>query len=145
MSVRRTKMKRILALGAIASVTMFSSLALAQEGNAEKGEKVFKKCKSCHNVGEGAKHKVGPALTGVIGRTAGTAEGYKFGPTIVAAGAAGLVWSEEEIFAYLADPKKFLREKLDDNKGKSKMAFKLKKDQDRLDVIAYLKTFSSAE
>ena len=55
------------------------------------------------------------------------------------------MWNEEEVFAYLADPKKYLRAKLENKKAKSKMAFKLKKENERQDVIAYLKTFSTAE
>ncbi|MCL4165087.1 UNVERIFIED_CONTAM: hypothetical protein GTU68_028393, partial [Idotea baltica] len=93
---------------------MISSSVSAQDGDAAAGEKVFKKCSSCHNVGEGAKNKVGPALTGVLGRVAGTAPDYKYGDSIVAAGEAGLVWTDEEIFAYLEDPRKYLRAKLDD-------------------------------
>ena len=111
-------------------------------GDATKGEKVFKKCSSCHMIGEGAKNKVGPILTGVIGSAAASVEDYKYGKSIIAAGEAGLVWSEEEVFEYLADPRKYLRAKLEDKKAKSKMSFKLKKEQDRKDVIAYLKTFS---
>lgn len=91
-------------------------------------------------VGEGAKVKVGPPLTGLIGRTAGTWEGMKYGDDLVAAGTAGLVWTEEEVFAYLKDPKKYLRAKLDDKKARSKMAYKLRKEADRNDVIAYIKS-----
>ena len=120
---------------------LIASPALA-EGDAVKGEKIFKKCKACHQIGEGAKNGVGPNLTGVVGRTAGTFEGYKYGKHTIAAGEAGLVWTEEEIFNYLPDPRKYLRTYLDDKKAKSKMTFKLKKEDQRLDVIAYLKTFS---
>ena len=60
-------------------------------GDAANGEKVFKKCMSCHMVGEGAKNKVGPVLNGVFGTVAGTSEGYKYGKSLVAAGEAGLV------------------------------------------------------
>ena len=48
------------------------------EGDAVAGEKVFKKCMACHKVGEAAKNSVGPVLNGVIGRPAGTAEGYSY-------------------------------------------------------------------
>lgn len=112
-------------------------------GDAANGEKVFKKCMSCHMVGEGAKNKVGPVLNDVFGRAAGGLEGYKYGKSLVSAGEAGLIWNDEEMFAYLADPRKYLRERLDDKKAKSKMSFKLKKEQDRKDVIAYVKTFST--
>ncbi|MDD9910526.1 MAG: cytochrome c family protein [Ahrensia sp.] len=117
----------------------------AEEGDAAAGEKVFRKCASCHNVGEGAKNKVGPQLNGIIGRTAGSVEGFRYGDSLVAAGEAGLVWNEEEMFEYLADPRKYLRAKLDDSKARSRMAFKLRKEDERRNVIAYLKTFSEAE
>ncbi|MEM7463806.1 MAG: cytochrome c family protein [Pseudomonadota bacterium] len=126
----------------LAAVTL-SSNAAAMEGDAVKGKKVFKKCAACHTVGESAKNKVGPVLNDVVGRPAGTFADYKYGKSIIAAGEAGLVWNEEELFIYLVDPRKYLRAKLDDKKAKSKMTFKLKKEQDRLDVIAYLKTFSA--
>ena len=111
-------------------------------GDPVKGQKVFKKCMACHAVGEGAKSKVGPPLTDVVGRKAASFEGYKYGKSIIAASDAGLVWTEEEIFAYLAHPRNYLRAKLEDKKAKSKMAFRLKKEQDRADVIAYLKTLN---
>jgi len=114
-------------------------------GDAEKGKKQFKKCAGCHMIGEGAKNKVGPMLTGIVGRTAGSVEGYKYGKSLKKAGENGLVWSEEELFAYLKNPKKFVRAKLDDKKAKSKMSFKLKKEKHRNNLIAYLKTFQAAD
>ena len=68
------------------------------EADLKKGEKVFKKCMACHQIGEDAKNRVGPILTGVIGRIAGSVEGYKYGKHTKEAGEAGLVWTEEEIF-----------------------------------------------
>ena len=138
-------MRRTLPIRSVLVATVLSvpALAHAQDaGDAAKGEKVFRKCAACHAVGEGAKNKVGPMLTGVFGRQAGSVEGYKYGKSIVKAGETGLVWTEEELFAYLKNPKKYLRKRLDDKKAKSKMPFKLKKDGQRADVIAYLKTFS---
>ncbi len=128
---------------ALAACVSFAAPAQAQEGDAVAGKKVFKKCSACHAAGEGAKNKVGPVLTGVIGRTAGTYEDYRYGNSIVAAGEAGLVWNEDEIFAYLEHPRNYLRAKLDDPKARSKMAFRLKKEDERRDVIAYLKTVSA--
>lgn len=115
---------------------------MAEDGDAAAGEKVFKKCMACHKVGDKAKNGVGPVLNGVFGRTAGTFEGYKYGKDIVAAGEKGLVWDEEQIFAYIENPKEFLREYLDNKKAKAKMTFRLKDEEDRRNVIAYLKTFS---
>lgn len=107
----------------------------AEEGNAETGAKVFAKCKACHDV-ETDKNKVGPSLKGVIGRTTGTYQGYKYSPAMVEAGKAGLVWDEDNLEQYLHDPKAKI-------KG-NKMAFAgLKKDEEIADVLAYLKQFSA--
>lgn len=118
------------------------------EGDPEKGEKVFNKCKACHMVGENAKNRVGPVLNGLIGRPAGSVEGYRYSKLNSDAGENGLVWTEERLLAYLPDPTKFLIAFLEDAgkpelaKGRSKMAYKLRKPQEAEDVIAYLKQFS---
>src|SRR6056297_3844759 len=117
-----------------------SPAAFAQ--NAEAGEKIFNKCKACHMVGDDAKNRVGPVLTGVVGRPAGTYEGYRYGTSVVDAGEAGLIWDDDTLFAYLAGPQDFLRSYLDDPKARAKVRFRLKDEQDRRDVIAYLASFS---
>ncbi len=127
---------------AIACATMMLAAPFAQAQDAEKGEKLFKRCTSCHMIGDGAKNRTGPVLTEVVGRVAGTYEGYKYGKSIVAAGEAGLVWDEDNLFEYIADPRGFLKEYLNDPKAKAKMTFRLKKEDQRRDVIAYLATFS---
>jgi len=104
----------------------------------DAGKKVFKKCAACHKIGEGAKNGAGPQLNGIIGRVAGTADGFKYGKDLVAAGEKGLVWTSEEIDAYITDPKKYLRAYLENPKAKAKMTFKLKKEDQRKDVVAYL-------
>lgn len=124
------------------NMVAIAALALAWSANANAadvaaGEKVFKKCATCHMVGENAKAKVGPTLNGVFGRTAGTNEEFaaKYSKPMKDAGAGGLVWTEATIGEYLTDPKAFV-------KG-NKMAFAgLKKDDERADVIAYLLQFS---
>jgi len=132
---------------AAVSLLAISGNAFA-EGDPAKGEKVFRKCTACHMVGEKAKNRVGPVLTGVVGRKAGTAEGYKYSKLNQAAGEAGLEWTEENLIAYLPDPSGFLKKYLKENdaadkaKGRSKMVYKLKKEDERKDVVAYLKTFS---
>jgi len=106
----------------------------AQEGNAQEGAEVFKKCRACHDVGAGAKNKVGPLLNGIMGRPAGSIEGYNYSDANKKAGAGFLVWTEEIMFKYLEAPLAFM--------PGTKMAFAgLKDAQDRKDVIAYLKTF----
>ena len=65
----------------------------------------------------------------MVGRAAGTVEGTRYGKSLVAAGEAGLVWDEEQMVAYLLDPKKFLQTYLDDSKARSKMSFKMRADK----------------
>ena len=114
------------------AVTALALSAPAFAGDAAKGEKVYKKCKSCHLVDK-EKHKTGPHLVNLFGREAGSAEGYK--KYSKAMKASGIVWNEETLDGYLAAPKKYV-------KG-TRMAFAgLKKEKDRANVIAYLKQFS---
>lgn len=128
----RATVTRILAASLLA---MSSATLVAAEGDAAKGEKVFKKCKACHQVGDGAANKTGPMLNGVIGRAAASVEGFRYSKALAAKGEEGLVWTEEEMAAFLTKPKKYL-------KG-TKMAFAgLRKAKDRDNVIAYLATFS---
>jgi cytochrome c len=98
-------------------------------GDAAKGEKVFGQCKTCH-VAEKGVNRVGPSLWGVVGRPAGSIEGFKYSP---ANKNSGLTWTEDQLFTYLEAPQKTI-------KG-TYMAFAgLKNPQDRADVIAFLKT-----
>ncbi len=111
------------------------SVSPAIADDAEKGEQVFRKCRVCHQVGDSAKNTVGPQLNDIIGRHAGTIEGFNYSAAMKTAGEEGLVWNEENLMKYLKNPREFL--------PKNKMAFAgLKDDDDRKDVIAYLKKFS---
>ncbi len=135
------------ALGPVLTTLPATAQSAAQSGEATAaaGEKVFKKCRSCHRIGPGAKNANGPVLTGVLGRAAGSYPGYRYSKSMAAAGAGGLVWDARTVFEYLVDPTAFLRKVLDDPRAKAKMRFKLKKDSDRRAVIAYLATFSTAQ
>ena len=87
---------------------MRQSPAPAQDGNAEDGAEVFKKCRACHDVGPGAKNKVGPLLNDIVGRPAGTIEGFNYSDANKDAGAKGLVWTEDVLFKYLETPLSFM-------------------------------------
>ncbi|PRY86815.1 c-type cytochrome [Donghicola tyrosinivorans] len=98
---------------------------------AGKGEKVFKKCKACHKVGDGAKNGSGPQLNGIVGRAVASADGFKYSGPMVDHGGD---WTPERLAAFLANPK-------GEVKG-TKMSFAgLKKEEDVAAVIEYLKTF----
>ncbi|MDK1378455.1 MULTISPECIES: cytochrome c family protein [unclassified Sinorhizobium] len=108
--------------------------ALAQEGDAEAGATVFKKCQVCHVVDKDT-NKVGPSLNHVLGRTAGTHPNFRYSPAMVEAGKGGLKWDEATLRDYLHDPKAKV-------KG-TKMAFPgLKDDTDISNLLAYLKQYS---
>lgn len=137
-------MKTTIGLALFGAIVMSAPAAQAA-GDAANGEKLFKRCVACHTL-EAGKNKVGPSLHGIIGRTAGTAEGYKYSDINTAASEAGLVWTEENIVTYLEDPQAFLEAfvtgtgaSLPSNK-RTKMAFKLRKLDQREDVVAYLKS-----
>ncbi len=113
---------------ALAFATAFGSGAARAAGDAEAGEKVFKKCKTCHSFDSGKK-KIGPHLKGVVGRKAGSVEGYKYSKAMAG---ADITWDEANLDKYLTKPKAFM-------KG-TKMSFAgLKKEAQRADLIAYLK------
>ena len=98
------------------------------EGDAAAGMKVFKKCKTCHSL-EAGKKKLGPTLAGVMGRQAGTLEGYKYSKAM---SASEVVWDDASLDAFMAKPKEFM--------PGTKMALAgIKKEADRENLIAYLK------
>lgn len=120
------------------AVLLFGAPTVAMAQDVAKGEAIFKRCATCHGIGDATK-PIAPNLNGVVGRVAGTQEDFlkKYSKAMVAAGEGGLVWTEADIDAYITDPKK----KVPGNK----MAFPgLKKADERADVIAYIKTFSPA-
>jgi cytochrome c len=121
---------KITVLAVLAAILAASGPAFA-DGDAAKGEKVFLKCKACHENEKGV-NRVGPTLKGVVGRPTASVEGYAYSHAMKAKGAEGQVWDEATLAAYLPDPKAFV-------KG-TKMSFAgLKKPEEVADVIAYLK------
>jgi cytochrome c len=107
------------------------SQAVAAAGDPVAGERVFGTCKVCHQVGENAKNAVGPKQNGLLGRKAGTIEGFNYSE---ANKNSGIVWTEETLKEYLRDPRKMI--------PGTKMVFGgIKEDQKIDDLIAYLKQF----
>ena len=103
---------------------------------AAEGENVFRQCKACHMVGEGAKNRVGPQLNAIVGADAGAVEGFRYSKSLEEAAEGGLVWPEEELAAFLEDPRGYMK--------RIKMAFAgLRDEEDVRAVIEYLKTFGS--
>lgn len=127
-------MNRAVLFSTIAA-TVFLGTTLVSAQDVENGADIFKRCRACHDVGDNAKNKVGPILNGIVGRKAGTIEGFKYSDANLKAGADGWVWTEEKMMEYLLNPRAAM--------PGNKMAFAgLKDEQDRKDLIAYLKQFS---
>ncbi|WP_157015715.1 c-type cytochrome [Mesorhizobium xinjiangense] len=119
----------------VAAATLLAIPAAAHAQDATAGEKVFAKCKACHMVGDSARNRIGPHLNELFGRTAGTIEGFNYSKAMKEAGASGLVWDEETLGHFLANPRASV-------KG-TRMAFPgLKDEGDVSDLTAYLKRFS---
>jgi cytochrome c len=112
-----------------ACLIALSSASAMAAGDAGKGKKVFNKCKACHTLKPGGKHKIGPNLGGVMGRKAGMADGFKKYSKSMKA--SGIVWDEKTLDEFLTKPKKMVK--------KTKMGFAgLRKAKQRADVIAYI-------
>jgi cytochrome c len=112
---------------AIALVLALPSPARAA-GDPVRGAEIFRKCVTCHTVESGGRNRVGPRLHGVFGRRAGTVEGFRYSDALRA---SGLVWDEATLDAYLKDSEGFV--------PGTRMYGGLTLDQDRTDVIAYLR------
>ncbi|SMO35217.1 c-type cytochrome [Paracoccus laeviglucosivorans] len=129
-----------IAIYATLAAATFALPAVAQD--AANGEKEFRKCKACHmiqspdgtDVVKGG--KTGPNLFNIVGRKAGTQEGFKYSDALVKLGEAGEVWTPEDLAGYITDPNKYVEEKVGDKSLKTKMTFKMAKNQ--ADVVAFL-------
>lgn len=118
--------------GALAMALVLAAGGALADGDPAKGEKVFRKCKACHMVGPDAKNRVGPVLNGVVGAHPASHEGYNYSDAMEAFKESGAVWDEATLDKYLTKPR--------DVVPKTKMSFPgLRKEEDRQDVIAYLK------
>ena len=95
--------------------------------DADKGERVFNKCKACHALEQGA-NGAGPYLYGVVGREVGAAEGFSYSGAL---SEATDVWTPEALYAFLEDPSGYAP-------GTSMGFAGLNKSEDRVDVIAYM-------
>ena len=109
----------------------------ADIGDPVRGEQLYSKCKSCHMVGDGARNRVGPHLNEVFGRGAAKVVGFKYSKAMRRAGADGLIWTLEKLDLYIENPKSLVTG--------TRMSFRgLKSEEDRRDLLAYLRQYSGS-
>ena len=124
-------------IAAIALAVICTAGASSAEllGDAEAGKKAFTQCRGCHQVGEGAKDKIGPHLNGIFGRRAAAHEGFRYSKSMQRAGNDGLMWTVKTLDAYIENPRALV--------SKTRMSFRgMKDEQERANLMAYLRTFS---
>ncbi|MBG0811033.1 cytochrome c family protein [Methylosinus sp. H3A] len=120
---------------ALAAGVVFAAMAgqAIAAGDPAAGEKVFNKCKACHQVGETAKNAVAPELNGINGRKAAAVEGYTYSDALKG---AGITWDEAVFKEFVKNPKAKV--------AGTKMVFPgLAKEQEQDDVWAYLSQFGA--
>lgn len=123
-------MLRILHLFLSLAATCITCLAAASiDGDPFRGKQIFNRCSGCHSVqGE---NMSGPPLNGVVGRRAGTLDGYRYSDALVN---SGITWSDEALDGYLSGPTKTVRG--------TRMTTSMTNQKDRADIIAYLKSLA---
>jgi len=129
-------------------VALFSALALPAfaDGDVAAGEEQFnRQCVACHVVRNeagdilaGRNAKSGPNLYGLAGGPVGAQDGFRYGDSLLEAAEAGMVWDEESFVAYVQDPTDWLRTTLDDRRARSKMAYKVRDEQQAADIYDYI-------
>ena len=98
-------------------------------GNPARGEKIYERCQACHSID---RDRTGPHHAGLFGRRAGSVPGFAYSPAMKKAGAGGLVWNDDTLDKFLKAPTKFVRG--------TRMGYAgITDDQERADLIAYLK------
>ena len=117
-----------------AALDLSSLPAPYNTADADKGEKLFRQCVACHRIDDTGKHKTGPNLLGIMGRKAGTIEGFNYSDAMVE---SGIVWTPETMDKYLANPRAYV--------PKTRISYAgLRRESDRVDVIAYVMAKSAA-
>lgn len=127
--MKRTRIVQLVATGFV--------LAFSHAAGAADGEALFKQCKSCHQIGEGAKNRVGPQLNEIFDRRAAGVEGFKYSKSMTRAGNDGLTWTATTLDAYIENPKALI--------SGTRMSYKGMKDpEDRAALLEFLRTYTAS-
>ena len=122
--------KTTFALSLPVAVILVAGSASAQSGNEARGERLFnQQCKGCHTLDKDGARTVGPNLHGLVGRKAGSTEGFSSSDAMKA---SGIVWDDKTLVEYLKDPKGRVP-------GTKMVYAGLKQEAQQADMIAFLK------
>jgi cytochrome c len=117
---------------ALLAALMIAPALPAAAQDAAAGQRVFNQCRACHSIEQGGRNGVGPNIHGVVGRKAGSIEGFRYSASMREKAAGGLAWDEDTLRAYLANPKAVV--------PAGSMSYPgLRNEQQLNDLIAYLK------
>jgi len=122
---------KLLYLGLAGLLTICGVTQALADGDASHGKTLFSRCSGCHTVTD--QNKVGPHLSGVFGRQAGSVEGFRYSTALAS---NGQVWDDTTLDTFLTSPSKAVPGTM--------MTVSLPKPQDRADIIAYLKTLTTS-
>ncbi|MEB8388586.1 c-type cytochrome [Rhodobacteraceae bacterium KMM 6894] len=119
----------------VAANVLWGGTAWCQTGDAKEGAKIFSQCSGCHEIGQGARDRIGPHLNGIFGRPAAAHDGFDYSKSMARAGSDGLTWTVETLDAYIENPRALV--------SKTRMSFRgLDDPQDRVNLMAYLRNYS---
>ncbi|MEW9918975.1 c-type cytochrome [Marimonas sp. MJW-29] len=118
-----------------AAFALVAGAVAADTASVEAGKEIFQQCSGCHQVGQGAEHRIGPHLNGLFGRKAASLDDFRYSKSFQRAGAGGLEWHADTLDVFLENPRAMT--------SGTRMSFRgVKDDTDRANLIAYLRTFS---
>ncbi len=126
------RLRRALCGTLLAGIALAGAASGARAADAARGEQIFRKCATCHTTETGGRNRVGPRLAGLFGRTAGSVADFRYTDELKN---SGIVWNEATLDAFLKDSEGFV--------PGTKMYGGLTLDDDRADLIAYLRKSTS--
>jgi cytochrome c len=112
-------------------------LALIASADVSKGEKLSKACAACHSFDKGGANKVGPNLWGVVNAAVAVHDGFAYSDALKAKNAEGVKWTYDQLNEFLYKPKAYAP-------GTKMSYIGMKKQQDRADMVAWLRTLSDS-
>ena len=126
-----TMEKALRLISSLAMLAIADQAAAAGTGDPANGQRLFSRCSGCHSIQ--GDNKSGPALNGVFDRKAAVFEGYSYSSALAN---SGITWTEDRLDTYLAGPTRLVRG--------TRMTISVSKEQDRADIIAYLKSLGGS-